>query len=227
MKNLLFTGVMLLITSAQAHDAIFEKITPYLPTSPIVIEAGVHNGSDTLYMSKKWPNGIIYGFEPVPDLFQQALTRNNDRHNVFLFNTALSNKKGVSRFFCSGPYPFTGSGSLLKPTGHLSVHPQVQFNTTINVETIILDEWAQDNKITHVDLMWLDMQGAEYAVLQAAPITTSTAKVIVVEVNYAEMYENCGLFNDLSNLLKGYGFILLENIEVMQGAWGDAIFIKQ
>jgi len=49
------------------------EIAKYLPVNPVIIEAGAYIGNDTLEMSKVWPKGRIYAFEPVPMLYEKLV----------------------------------------------------------------------------------------------------------------------------------------------------------
>src|SRR6266487_2479433 len=45
-----------------------------LPARPVIVEAGAHNGSDTVVLARLRPGAFVHAFEPVPRLFQE-LTR--------------------------------------------------------------------------------------------------------------------------------------------------------
>ncbi|MBK6479822.1 MAG: FkbM family methyltransferase [Saprospiraceae bacterium] len=78
---------------------------------------------------------------------------------------------------------FDASSSLLEPKDHLIDHPDTSFKDKIQVQTITLDDWAFQNNISKVDLLWLDMQGFELNMLKASNKILATVKVIHTEVS--------------------------------------------
>jgi FkbM family methyltransferase len=180
-----------------------------IPSNGIIIEAGTADGNDTLFFSNQCPLGFVYGFEPDPVTF--ATTQNTvlNRTNVQLENVALSDKTGTATFYISDRFGKDwGSSSLLKPKDHLFVHPQITFKKEITVPTINLDEWflAKTPAIESVDLMWLDMQGAEPFVLRNAPVTLSKTKYLYTEVSLIETYENVETYSEFKQFLTNAGF---------------------
>ncbi len=213
MKYILF--LLLLNVSVFADKAIIEQ---FLPSNPIVLEAGAHNGTDTVELAQ-WA-GRVYAFEPVPSLFEQLIRRTYKLPNVFCCQVALSDTTGTAPFYVSSGTS-DASSSLLLPKDHLLIHQTVHFNKTITVDTITLDEWADQHAVDHIDGMWLDMQGHEFAMLQASPRILKTVKVIFIEVSYQELYEGTALFPDVRAWLEQQGFVYL--CEIME----NALFVRK
>lgn len=186
------------------HPITKQFISQYLPANPIIVEAGAHIGRDTVKMAKLWPSGIIYAFEPVPNLFEQLKINTKDFSNVFCFQLALSSKIGSAILHVSSGAS-TAASSLLKPKDYIVDRPEVIFND-IEIQTTTLDSWAQENKINYVDFLWFDMQGHELEVLKASPKIVSSAKAILIEVSLTERFENNPLYQDVINWLKSNQF---------------------
>ncbi len=54
------------------------------------------------------------------------------------------------------------SSSLLPPTPAMKgIHNKLDFIESVDVPTMTLDSWADSPEISHIDLLWLDMQGME------------------------------------------------------------------
>lgn len=63
-------------------------------------------------MSKKWPLGKIFAFEPFNESYSKLLSVVEKTSNVNCYNVALSDKIGKSNFYvCTN----TGANSLLAP----------------------------------------------------------------------------------------------------------------
>ena len=200
-------------------------ITRFLPSNPIIVEAGAHNGSDTIEMSKTWPEGTVYAFEPIPEIFDRLVRRTRGLNNVHLFPLALSDKTGTANIFVSSG-PSDGSSSLMAPKEHVLVHPDVHFKKTIVIRTITLDVWAKENGIERVDFLWLDMQGYELAMLKASSRILQTVRVIHTEVSLKELYEGVPLYSEVRKWLDERGF-RVEREELLWADSGDVLFVRK
>jgi len=206
-------------------------IRQYLPENPIILEAGAFNGKDTQKISTFWPRGQIHCFEPVPEIFVQLEHNTHHLENVHRYNVALSNQIGTAHFYLSQSprkpnIPFQ-SGTLHKPTGRLAWSP-VQYPRTTQVPTTTIDSWAQQQTISHIDFMWLDMQGHELHALQAAPTILTHTRVIHMEVNFVPAYENQPLYDEIISWLEQNDFQLIARDFKDQTGWffGNAVFVK-
>lgn len=167
--------------STYTKNDILELVKKYIPNAPVILEAGAHKGEDTVVMGKTWPQGIIHAFEPLPKTYQILKNTTQDFANVKGYPYALSDKIGKANFYVC----VTGEGasSLLAPKPILD--PYMIFDLMpVVVDCTILDEWAKQNKVAHIDFMWLDMEGAELIVLKSSCEILSTVKAIYTEVNF-------------------------------------------
>ena len=196
----------------------------YIPEGAVVIEAGAHIGVHTAEMARL-RNCRIHAFEPVPHIFAQLRENTRPLSNVTCYNLALSDKTGFADMFVSSGGS-DGSSSLFTPKEHLNTNPDVLFEQKIRVETSTLDDWAAKRGITRVDYMWLDMQGAEYAMLQASPAILKTVKVIFTEVSLMELYEGTPLYPEFKRWLQGQGFVLEKEV-LPWDSCGDALFVRK
>lgn len=200
-------------------------IAQYIPRNPVIVEAGAHIGLDTEELAKYFPEGKIYAFEPVPELFLQLLERTRPYKNVRCFPIALSNQAGEAVLYVSGGVS-DGSSSLLPPKDHLKDHPDVVFDETIHVSCTTLDDWAQTNNVEKVDLLWLDMQGHELNALKASLAVLEKVQAIYTEVNLKEVYERAPLYGELREWLEARNF----KVEVEEIPWedgGNVLFVRK
>ncbi len=208
-----------------------DYIQQYLPSNPTIVEAGAFNGNDTKKMSLLWPQGIIHAFEPVPQMFK--ILKQNTTHlpNVHCYQYALSNNKGIAQLHVAEnphkPGIPSQASSLLKPKERLQWSPMI-FNKTINVGTETLDTWAEKYAIKQVDFLWLDTQGTELAILQAAPRIVKTVRAIYTEVNFIKAYEKQPLYHEVTQWLEQQGFKLIAQDFNESPTWffGNALFIR-
>jgi FkbM family methyltransferase len=191
------------------------EIARFLPAAPQVVEVGAHVGLDTQAMARRWPEGAIHAFEPVPALYEQLVARVRGQRNVTTYRLAVAGTSGELIMNLSGGRS-DGSSSLLRPLEVRKFHPDVTFEETIAVRATTLDEWAEEHAV-EPDMLWLDAQGAELQILQAAQTTLMSVRAIYTEISVAENYADGALYPELTSFLRGHGFRpVIERI-----AWAD------
>jgi FkbM family methyltransferase len=191
---------------------LLSHIVPYLPVSPVIVEAGAFTGSDSIRLAKQWQQGTVHAFEPVPELYKKLQHNTQPYANIHTYNYALSSQTGSALFYLSEkedkPGKSTQAGSLHAPKERLHLSPIV-FPTTVQVPTITLPVWARQYGMSHVDLLWLDLQGHELAVMQAAEHMLDSVRVIFTEVAFVEAYENQPTMQQIIDFLQPRGFTLI------------------
>lgn len=214
-----------------SHKA-FEVIKPFLPENPVIVEAGAFDGNDTRKMALQWPQGIIHAFEPVPEIYKRLLKNTDMLINVRQYPLALSDHTGTSEFYISEkptkPGVASQAGSLHKPKERLSRSPII-FPRMTTVQTITLDQWANENGISTIDLLWLDTQGHELAILQAAPKMIHNIKVVLAEVSFIESYEGQPLYKDVVAWMSHHGFeqVGCDFVDDTKSFFGNALFVRR
>jgi len=204
-------------------------VKKYIPENPVILEAGSFDGEDTVYVSKFWPQATIYSFEPVPKIYKNFCKRTRNISRIKGFNIALGDSCGKKSFYVScdvnSPDVPSQSSSLLAPKEHLDYAPHIAFNEIIEVDCLTIDEWAHQNNISNIDLMWLDMQGNELETLQASPDMLKSVKAIITEVEFVEAYEGQSLYADVKKWLESQGFTMIALSTTAQW-FGDAVFVR-
>lgn len=221
--------------SVENRQEVLDVVKRFLPDNPLILDAGAFDGTDTVAMAKMWPNGTLYAFEPVPQIYNWLTNNAKKCTNIHCFDVALSNKIGFQKFFLSedpnNPGVNFQSGSLLAPKEHLN-YSHIEFKKETIVPTITIDKWAEENHVPRIDMMWLDLQGMELDVLKSSPNILSTVKVIYTEVEFVEAYTGQGMYEDIRAFLLAQGFVeYAKNFEAPgKGGWGwfgDVMFVRE
>lgn len=186
----------------------YKTIARYLPSSPVILEAGAANGANTLEMAEFWPSCKIYAFEPVPGarkLLENATKVYSNR--VLIFEEALGEASGRFQMWVSG----SGGGdsqssSLLKPSSIGKEYSFVQFKSEIEVSVTTIDEWALQNSVKRLDFLWLDMQGYEISALKGGLGLLKGISAIHMEVNNLPLYEGAPLTDEVMDFMHAEGF---------------------
>jgi 2-O-methyltransferase len=196
-----------------------------LPVNACIVDCGAHIGADSVELAKTFPNCTIHAFEPVPELYK-ILQYNVRRYkNIFCYPLALSSQNGIAEMYVSSG-DSDASSSLNRPAAHLQDHVGVKFDNIIKVNTMTLDSWALLHGIKAIDFLWLDMQGHEKEMLDAAPEMMATVKAIHTEVSTKNSYEGVTLYEDYKRWIQERGFRLFMEAIPRNIDMGNALFLK-
>jgi 2-O-methyltransferase len=193
------------------------ELRRYLPRHPVVVEAGAHQGTDTEEMSFMWPDATIHAFEPVPSLMESVQTRIGYRRNVRLYPMALGAMNGRMVLNLSSGAS-DASSSILAPKRVSEFHPTVKFEQSIDVPVVTLADWMNRERVSRIDLLWLDLQGAEFCVLEASEKALPHVSAVYCEVNLVELYDGLKLYPEFRDWLCARGFRVQKELL----AWKDA-----
>ena len=131
----------------------------------VFIDVGAHVGQYTLLASKKvGPSGHVYSFEPHPRNFE-ALSYNvalNRFTNVSLLNAALADSVAECELFVNA----ANAGAKNRGTHSLRVQKEWIQSAKIPIKALRLDDVLSD--ITRLDVLKIDVEGAELLVLKGA-----------------------------------------------------------
>ena len=83
-----------------------------------------------------------------------------------------------------------------------------------------------DYNITDCNVLVLDVQGNELAVLKGAKNTLKHIDYVFTEFNTVEMYEGCPSLDELDDTLYPLGFDRVQTWYTQQH-WGDAFYLKR
>jgi FkbM family methyltransferase len=118
-----------------------------------------------------------HAFEPVPRLADRlaANVSLNDMTNVHCVRAAVSTESGLTTFY------LPSSGDTNTGTGGLRVN---RGGGTIEVRTLRLDDYVTTNAIHRVDIIKIDVEGAEDLVIEGAMSTIARHRpALIVEWN--------------------------------------------
>lgn len=137
-----------------------------------VVDVGASIGYYTLLAAKRVGNdGSVYAFEPHPPSFERLIenVKLNDWKNVQAFNFAISDKKGEKKLYVFKSGRASGSGFALRND-----------SVPITVKTMPLEDAVK----TDIDLVKMDIEGAEVEVLKGMERTLAKGRArIICEVH--------------------------------------------
>lgn len=169
-----------------------------LTTDACCIDVGCHRGAIMKEMVAIAPEGNHWGFEPLPDLFAGLVDRFKDNPRVHLRSEALSDTEGSATFQHVVDQP--GYSGFRKRRYDTADARTVE----IQVRMARLDRLIpQDQRI---DLIKIDVEGAELQVLQGAEQLIRRWKPIIVFEHGLGAADHYGTEpEDMHDLLARYG----------------------
>ena len=197
----------------------------------IILEFGSRYGEDSIEFAKRYPKATVYSFECNPNTLEVCKDKVSAFKNIVLTEKAVSNINGHVSFFkideirtkTTWTDGNQGASSLFIASGKYPVESYVQ--EEIKVESIMLSTFITQNNIPEIDILWMDIQGAELLALKGLGHDIHRVKIIHLEVEFFEIYQNQPLFNEIKTFLNKFNFNFLGFSYESEYA-ADAVFIN-
>jgi FkbM family methyltransferase len=159
--------------------AVTNVIETLIREDDVCLDVGANFGWFATLMSQKCGRkGQVYAFEPVPHIFAE-LSKNHQLNgspaNLNLVNSALGDEIGEIELFV---FPD-------QPLGHSSVSKQGNSNFIAYKSSITaLNQYLKDNNVGEVNLIKVDIEGAELMFLKGATdlFKQKTPPILVMEM---------------------------------------------
>jgi FkbM family methyltransferase len=170
-----------------------------------ILDIGSRDGCQSLELNRWFPHAKIYAFEPVKENYEFTVKNVAHIDNIKAYPYAINSYNGKTKFYevYNGN---VGASSLLKTTDHWISSQWAQ--KEIEVDCIVLNDWLVDNKVDSVDLIWMDVQGAENIVLDSLKDYLNNVKIIATEVGIVDLYHGSTSKQQLDEKLNN--FIILD-----------------
>ncbi|MFA4930473.1 MAG: FkbM family methyltransferase [Patescibacteria group bacterium] len=184
-------------------------------TGNIIFDIGAHIGYHSMaFASMVGDNGKVFSFEPNKSniqRFQQNLDKNIDLKKIIKLNQiALSDKSGFIDFWCSEEIDngYSSGGFINGSSTPDSMdHYLINGFKKEKVPTITFDEFVKNSAINQINMIKIDVEGSEYAVLQGAIKSILKFKPILM----MEIHSIKNMYDVFSLLTKnGYNLKLLD-----------------
>lgn len=128
--------------------------------SSSVLDIGANTGFYSVLAKTLEPKCVVHAFEPLPAVHQK-LVRNNELNNydIVCSTYALSNFNGTASVFP------TSLDHVYSVTVNKNLYEHKK-TFEIKIQTKLLKEYIEENAISHIDLMKIDVETHEVEVLQ-------------------------------------------------------------
>jgi FkbM family methyltransferase len=178
------------------------------PDGGLIVDVGANTGRAARLFSKMFPGSPIWSFEPGVEAFRE-LSDAGDLGHVKKFNLALSDTDGSATFNI-----FHGSqlNSLLvnEPAGQ-RLDPELIPKGTAQVQTVRLDTFCEQQKVSKIEILKLDTQGYELHVLRGAErlLKAGGIKLVYLEVNFIPLYQGQPSPAEIFSMMAQFGYGLI------------------
>ena len=203
-----------------------EIINKYLLNNNIKVDGVLHIGSHiceekTMYNYLGVTDEKIIWIDAIEEKVNE--TTANGVKNVYQ-SVITDTDDNIVKFNISNNFQ---SSSVLELKEHLIYHPQIHYVEERMLKTVTIDTFFKRNNLdpSQYNLWNFDIQGAELLALKGAKESIQFPKAIILEVNEKELYEECGLINEVDYFLRQHGFMRVITKMTHYG-WGDALYIK-
>lgn len=196
--------------------------------NPVIFDVGANVGQTSLQYISKFPAARVYAFEPNPVAFNEMRQSVSGHPQVTVYNLALGRAEG------SAPLNLmensVGSSLLDIDPGAPSYDWTIK-KGTVEVPTQTVDSVCDEYQINEINLLKIDTQGSELAVVEGAvgALLSRRIKLVLLEVNFVPLYKGQPSFSVLNDRLNTLGYQLVDfynkyRNQNRQLAWCDALF---
>lgn len=198
----------------------------------VFVDVGAHKGDFGRMLAKAFPDCRIFAIEADTDLCAGLQRLAAGEVDMDVSNYALHEGAGEIEFFV---HLDRGTSSVFprSSAARRYYHSSDRVVESRRVPAISLDRFLQTKGIGHVDLLKLDTQGAEAAILRGAGDSLSAQSIDVIYTEFFTVphYQDAPLLHELWGQLAHYGYRLYDLFKGPCGIngqlrFGDAIFVS-
>jgi FkbM family methyltransferase len=170
-----------------------------------IFDVGANTGESALAAFRRFPKAHVYSFEPHPSTFSILQQRIGAHANFRGENVALGVAAGNVDMF---EYTSSVLNSLLPNAPYIMRFPQE--GRRIQVPCATLSSYCKKNGIDRIDILKIDTEGYDLAVLRGAEEMLANGAISFVYVEFNDLHSKDGASGGalfpMDELLRSFGF---------------------
>lgn len=179
---------------------------------PVIFDVGAYIGHAAAQFRDQFPKARIHCFEPFPPSFELLAAAFREDAHIACHRLALADRSSVSKFQVNQS---AVTNSLLTSDGrgaHYWGSDLLEKKEELEVETDTIDRFCEQQGISHIDILKLDVQGAEYSVLEGARrmLQDEHIDLIYMEMIMAPTYVGQRKYHEYLALFDALGYELFD-----------------
>jgi FkbM family methyltransferase len=183
------------------------------PRGPsVVLDVGANVGQTTLSVKRRFPIATVHAFEPVRSSFEALRAAVGHLPGVHCHDVALSDQEGTRTISVVPGSVFNSLSAPLRNQDEKAIQEEVRLTT--------LDRFAAARAIGAVDLIKIDTEGHDLAVLTGAreALAQPGQRCVYVEVTFNPENKQNSLFSPIHDFLQplSYRFVGLYEMYFFQ-----------
>jgi FkbM family methyltransferase len=195
-----------------------------------IYDIGACIGTFSILATAFFPEATIHAFEPLNDNFQKLECNTNDLKSIFLHQLGLGSENKITDIYITND---SDSSSILNPsTDEIKKYWNISVTNTQKIEVYKLDDYICSKKIQMPELIKIDVQGYELEVLKGSAESLKSAKWLILEISFKELYEGQAFFHEIIHFMAKNKFYLFSlgrgtATGIHQLVQADCLFKKQ
>ena len=181
-------------------------------TFGVIFDIGSRDGLQAVEFSRQFPDADIVAVECNRETLEKCRRNVAQKPRIRLIDKAINSYTGRCTFYPIDPERTVtswkdgnpGASSLFIANGDYPEESYVQ--NQVEVDCIRLDDLCAELHVDAIDLIWMDLQGAELLALQSAGALLDKVRYIYTEVSHRPIYKDQCLFDDVEAFLTARGF---------------------
>jgi FkbM family methyltransferase len=192
-----------------------------------ICDIGSRDGDQALLFRDLRPAAKVLAFEANP-INYRAMAANSrlTANRVEIFPYAVTNVNGVAEFHVADVDYFAPESN--KGISSLLVREDLKIKETVQVQCRRIDDFIMQISPESRQIgLWIDVEGAEFGVLEGMDAIAERVTAVHVEAAEMPMRQGQKTLSDLVKLMDKFGFKLCaSNIRKSVG-WGDVVFVHR